>query len=418
MMRIRLPALLRHLPLRAALALLSAAPLTAPLPAHAATRTAYVHHVGDASTAWLVDWQAGHRAHAVASAGMGDGSWTDNGAGQRLVTFDAPITHEQQGVDCHGAFFPQRVEPRQVVFRPAGGTPRKGATQVVEIGQVVDEGGCTPGAVVPFGAPGDPGEAFDHLVMTARPSMADVLGGAPLAGFSETFLSDPVDVTPLWQDTVRIGAGDVTFATSGDVVGALLVDGWVVINLTGQQRAYTRISQDARTGAEVWLAATWSAGAPRNVWRTLMVQPRAGAGFGTAGQAARHWESGLFMGGNGPFWIDLYQDFTGLRIQDDLAAGTETTQPITWRFDGLKILQDRTTGDGLRERTWVPLANRGKTHWVMESETLSAAGGTSVVIAPRVNSYTDEGVAVKRFAGPQGKPSGGVARSRPGRPGA
>jgi hypothetical protein len=362
---------------------------------------AYVDHFSATTAAYLVDYQAAHRAHVVSLAGMGDGSFADNASGQRVVTLDAPIAYTQSTFDCNGLPMTQTVALDQLSFQLTSGTTRRGSAQVIELGRVIDVDGCTPGLVTPYGALTDAGLTTDQLLMTARPAITDLVPGVQLAGFTETPLDTPTDVFSLSADVVTFGTGSLTFAATGHAIAASVSNQWIVLALPGGARAFTRLSVDAHNGQEVWMAGSWNGTAPTNVWRALMVKPAAGAGFGGVTKASHRWESGLFRGTNNPFYIDLYKDGTGLRRSLDLAAGTESDTSITWRFSGLNIVQDRPSGGGTRERTWVPLANAGTTHWVMENEVNLTTG--LPIILPRVNYYLDEGVSPPPAATPRGR---------------
>lgn len=359
--------------------------------AAATTQIAYTYHDNSTNAAWIVDWQAGHRAHVVSYAGAADGTFADIPGGQRVIGFDTPYSYTYGSIDCNGQPFSQRVDVTQLSFRQTGGTAMKGTANLIELGTTTDIGGCTPGQVVPFGSLGDPGVASDALAMTLRPSTSDLVPGTSIAGFMEGTVGSFLDLGQTAEDVVTVNAGSITFATTGHVVPVGRSNGWLVLSLPGGgQRAYTRLSANATTGEEVWIDAPWVAGAPQATWRTMMVKPLAGAGFGGTTKAAKRWESGLFFGTNNPFYCDLYKDGTGTRRALDLAAGTESDTPITWHLDGANLVQDKTTGTA-RERTWSPLANIGTLHWVMEKEIFTVGGNYN--IAPRVNFYIDEGVA-------------------------
>jgi len=379
----------RLAPLCAALA--SAALAAAAPAARAATQQiSYVQHDNSTFTAYLVDWQSNrHRGHAVTQVGMGDGAYVDNAAGQRVLTFDAPIVHDVTSVDCNGELFTQHVALAQLSFQETSGTTRRGSTQVIELGTTTDVGGCTPGLVTPYGSLSDAGVTTDQLLMTARPAITDLVPGARIAGFSETVIASSLDAYLLNADVATVTATGLAFDATGDAIATTTTDGWIVENLAGGARAYTRLSVDTRTGQEVWMVGPWNGSAPTSVWRTLMVRPTTGAGFGGLARASHQWESGLFLGTRTPFYIDLYKDGTGLRRSLDLDAGTESDQAITWHFSGSNIVQDRGAGASQRERTWVPVANYGTRRWVLETEVFTSSG--QVVIAPRVNFYVDEG---------------------------
>ncbi len=374
----------------------TAALLAAGLPGAAiaaGTKSIAYYMPGDGtSTAYLIDWQPRSRARVVAGQGVQPGSVADNGT-QKLVTLDAPLSNTFANIDSCGEDILQRQDTAQVVVRDLPG----GISQIVEIGTITNLGGCEDGLVTPFGSPDDVGASKKRLSMSARPSVADLVPGTQIAGPSEEAWA-PGDIA-VAQDVVTLGAGTATFqATGHGFAAAFSPDQWLVFSLSGFQRAYTRVEVDSRTGGETWLKADWMAGAPTRVESAMFIKPAGGAGFGTMMQAARMWDSGIFIATRKPFFFYLYKTGTGERVQKDLDLGTESRTPITsWGLDGGNLWQQRLLGGGTiqRNRTWVPLRNEGsKTHWVMESEVQVDDTGATTLIKPRVNYYLDTGKAV------------------------
>lgn len=356
--------------------------------------------VGDGSSAtYLIDWQPKNKARVVNINGAGSGTVSDDGT-QKVVALTTPISYTYANWDDCGEEIQQRSDTNQLVVRDHTG----GVTEFVEIGTITNIGGCHDGQVEPFGSLTDEGRSLKRLAMTARPPVTDVAPGVQIAGFSEDVrLPGEFDVA---QDVVTVQAGNVQFQASGHVVPAAFdANQWMVLDLPSGQRAYTRLALDAKTGGETWMMADWSAGKPQRVEEVTMVKPAAGAGFGTVAQASRMWNSGLFIKTRTPFFFYLYKDGTGERVLKDLDLGTESRMPITsWGFNGLNLVQQRPYGPGTRDRTWVPLSNVAKNHWVMESETADDGSGPFVLIKPRVNYYVDTGKAVP--------PVGGLKASR------
>lgn len=380
------------MPIVTRLAVAALAPFALTTVAHAATSISYAPVDVSQLDAWLVTWQAGHRAHLVTSTGMSDGSWTQAADGTRTLVLDTPIVTQQQANDyCDPSGVKnQEVDLQQVTFHLTSGTMRKGNADVVGSGRTIDEDGCTPGAINPYTNPTMPTRQLD---MTARPSVADLVPGTTFAGFSETPFGDGT-LPILAQDVVKIGSGDVTFAATGHLDAMSMSDSWFVVDIGGgETRAFTRLTAMSN-GQEEWLVATWEAGAPTHVWQWMMTKPLSGAGFGGRAKAAHQWDSGLFMGSaTTTTWFDLYTDFTGTRTLHDVPSNTDFVQAVTWNFSGLNLVTHRVSGGFSRDRTWVPLANHGKLHFVMETETYTSAGGPGTTIYPRVNYYLDEGVA-------------------------
>lgn len=361
-------------------------------PAAAARTLAYVWPNFSSSSAWLVDWNTRGRAHIGTSVGGGDGTYTEDGT-QRVLTLTTPISVLLDSLDCNGLPFQQRTDYRQFIFRGLGGTARSGSAAVVEIGTTTDIGGCTPGQVVPFGSPDDPGVATNYLDMAFRAPVTDLLPGVQLVGLSEDPYSVVTGTQAMTQQAATLGASRLTFAGSGNSYPYTVVDQWLAYTLpAGASRRYTRLTRDARSGIETWLGADWIGTQVGPVWLALVTKARAGATFGTVKQAAHVWTSGLFIGSATNLEYDLYRNFTGQRVITD-ANGT-TVSPVTWAFSGNNLQTSRTVGNSQRLRTWVPVATYGLNHFVLEEETLFFSDGSSQrLIPPRLNYYVDGGPA-------------------------
>ncbi len=350
--------------------------------------------------AYLVEWLPGNRAQLVGFFGTRGGSVGASGT-QRVVTLDAPFTQVLPAgePDACGEFPDQQQDTLQVAVNQVSGNDRRGSVAIVTLGTLTNLTGCEAGRVTPFGALTDPGTPMNNLALALRPAVTDLVPGVALAGPSE---ESRALFNPPAADVVTLQAGGLgLFARTGSVRPvAFTADHWLVVTLAdGSQHGYARIAVDRRTGAETWLDAEWSGGAPLSVQQVLMVKPAAGAGFGSLRQTTRHWESGLFIGSASPFFIDLYRDGTGARILVDASTGGESRTPITWAYGGgtpASVVQRRLLGGGTvtGERTWVPLANAGRNHFVMEDEVfIDSAGGVSTLFRPRVNFYVDQGAA-------------------------
>ena len=366
----------------------------------AATKSTAYFKAGDGSSnAYLIDWKPNNRARVASILGAQPGGVANDGT-QKLITLDHPLSTTYLNYDDCGEEIQQRQDVNQVVVRDLTG----GVSQLVDIGTITNIGGCQDGLVTLFGSPTDEGASLKRLAMSARPPVTDLVPGTVIAGFSEDIMLP--GETAVAQDVATVQAGTVQFQTSGHIVGAAFdANQWLVINLPTGQRAYTRLAVDSKTGGETWLMADWVGGKAQRVEETLVVKPAAGAGFGTVTQASRMWNSGLFIESRTPFFFYLYKNGTGERVLKDLDLGTESRTPIpAWDFEGLNLVQHRPFGPGSRDRTWVPLTNVGKNHWVMESETADDGSGAIVLIKPRVNYYLDTGKAVPPANGLKASP--------------
>jgi hypothetical protein len=366
--------------------------LVGPASALSPNALAYVPVVASNSAGWLIDWTLPGRATLISAAGRRDGTVRRIGQ-QRVVTLDTPFSVQffSGELDCNGLQPELRQDTLQVAVERTAGTATRGESSVVELGTITTLTGCDAGRVEPFGSLSGPGLATSHLAMNLRPSVADLLPGVALAGVSEEPRFDDFPAV----DVMTVQAGGLAlFTASGSVLGLSVVDGWQVLALPSGERAYARIFVDRKTGAETWLDADWAAGEPTSVRARLMVKPVAGASFGGVRQASREWESGLFIGSPSPFFIYLYTDRTGERVNVDTATGTETRSPITWQFSGANIVQRRTLGGGTGQRTWQPLRSGGGATFVIESEIVLTAGEPPYSqIKPRINFYNDMGPA-------------------------
>jgi hypothetical protein len=373
----------------------------------------YVRSDDAGTDAWLVDWKTTpHSAHVSDLVGSADGTFTYDGT-QRLVTLNAPISVVIPAIDCNGLPMSQLVSIMQIVFRKTSGHELSGTAQVVEIGDIIDLDGCTPGLVTPFGSPTDPGVDTDFLDMTQRASTKDLVPGSEIAGMSEDPF-DPVNGTLVERAQVAtLDKGRVTFDSTHHTYQTTNSDGWLVVDYGAFQRGYTRLTRDKKLGKEVWFSAEWGNGAPTQVSRVLMVQPNAAAGFGGRTASSRDWESGLFALTDTPVHFLLFHDLTG-EFDQYQADGTVITQDVRWVKQSANIQIRRGDPAGTAyKRTWQPIANYGsRQHWVLETEDTYTAGvlsGTRIVT--RVNDYIDEGPATPPADTPK---SAGAAAAREG----
>ena len=385
---------------------LAAVALACTAAAHAAPHTS-ISYLSDPSltAAYVIDWDvATHRAHLVDAVGNGDGTYTDDGT-LRVLTLSAPIETTQDAFDCNGLPMTQTVDLLQLALRHVSGGAHKGSAQVVEIGTTTDIGGCTPGLVAPYGTTSDAGTTTTYLDMEDRPALDDLSHGGTLAGMSD---SDPnVDPTQLVARLTTFAHRSVTFANSGASVPRDVVDGWFVLDFGTFQRGYTRISVDPKTHAEAWLGAAWSAGRPASVFQTMMVVPNATAGFGGHNAQAHAWNSGLFLQSDSPTDFRLYTDDTGVFEEKDTSGNVLLSMPAQWADSGANLVIERSNNFAsyFYLRTWAPIADYGKAHFVLENEDMhDLAGGTVTPrIVPRVNFYVDEGKATPPATAPAAK---------------
>ncbi len=365
--------------------------------------------------AYVITWDTVHHtAHIAETFGTADGSYTDDGV-QRIITLDHPLVSTDYVYDCNGNVIPAEDDLLQLVLRSAGGAPKKGVTQLVPIGTVTDIGGCTPGQVTPYGSVTDAGYPMDRLAMSLRAPMDDLVAGAQIAGMTETPLAVPGDLGSLSADVTTFGAGSVTFNRTGHQFSTTLTaDGWLVIDFGSFQRGYTRLTQDARSGEEIWLGAEWQDNAPGVLELSMMAKPNAQAGFGGRGAASHDWASGRFLNSYAPTDYAMYHDYTGLRTATPVDGSDPYLTAYTWGLGGTDLQLAISGANGVDRRTWTPVANHGKTHFVIESGEEYDANGNWLytTILPRVNFFIDQGKTTKPAGQARAKTTASPLRGR------
>ncbi|HJV69147.1 hypothetical protein [Ideonella sp.] len=362
----------------------------AALTAAAASIAKPVAYYGGGVT-YLIDWKGTQQARVVSGAGARSGQVVDNGS-YRLVTLDEPFSYlNWSGNDSCGDF-EERLLTEQVLVRDLP----HGQAQIIEMGEDKFFGGCQDGQSTPFGSPDDEGHIGKRLAMSLRPPMSDLLPGVQIAGPSEA--SWPTDYRAPGQDVVTVLDGAVAFMGTGHSFPASFSpDGWWVMDVSGFQRAQTRLSTDAKTAGETWMVADWSGGLPQRVGTSMFVKTAPTAGFGTMRQAARSWQSGATIGTNTPYFTNLYKNGTGERLLKYLDTGLEYHDPITsWGLDGHDLWWQRVRpGDFVQNRRWTPLRDEGtKIRWVMDHSEFVMDSGEVLSAPPWVTYYVDTGKAI------------------------
>jgi len=380
-----------------------AALMGGPLAAQAANRTvAYVGESGyGQNLAYLVEWRSGGtRANLVANAGLASGAVSTLGLNQ-VITLDVPFSEVGLGdpTTCDGLQPDVRFDTLRIGIRQRSGNANKGLSAVSTAGSATTLTGCEAGKVVAWGEISDTsGLNALHRAMSARAPVDDLVVGAKLTGMSVQ------GSTVVEQPGVDIGifqaGGLLQMALAGTTVPYTLgADGWFVLDLgAAGQRGYLRLTAADGRGIEQWLAADMAGGVPQRVQSALMLKPVDGTAWGTVAETSRMWESGLFTKTTNPFFVYLYKDGTGERVQKSLVDGSETRTPINaWLIDTGIVSQDRVLGNGtIRRRLWVPQLRLGKSMGVLEAEkAINPDGSSQWVILPRVNNYVDTGKAVK-----------------------
>ena len=368
-----------------------------------AVQTAY-YSVG---TAYLVDTNAKTKTAQVAtSLGASSGRYVDSGT-QKTISLTTPLSYEVFG-DWTNCQVQQtwRRDVQSLVLKRLNGTAKKGQTALVELGIDTETAGCNVGRVTPFGSSDDMGITLNHLALSNRPSMADVRPGTRWAGLHEgiytpqQYFSGSVaaDIVT-WQ-----GDGRVRFEQSGLLVDSVTTaDGWWTLSLPSGDRAYTRLSLDKTTGAEVWLLGDRSNG--KLTWAAAwwVIPMKLGKGFGDVIAASRSWENGL---SNGEFFRNMYSDFSEDAYQYNPDTGSwERLLGWNWRFEGMNVIHTRSTSGYVRNRIWEPVRRVGVNQWVMDNDRFTDPN-TGVPLAPFIRQvflHIDSGPAVKPTTGRLGR---------------
>lgn len=386
----------------------------------AAPAISYVPDTLLGSSAYLVESHGGDAVRLVSRYGAATGTATRQGnisTVRLLATIDAE--YYLSDVDACGEQPLVRDSLQRVQFTRMEGTPKLGRSSIVTMGFVTYLTGCEIGKVVPYGSPSDVGWTALHRDMLLRESTADLVPGVYLAGMSrdEVLLPDEPWAL-LTADIVQFQTGgSLRFMLDGVVVDSTVTpDRWIVLNLNGMQRGYTRLRTDPVTHGESWLEARFEGGVPVTMQQTLMVKPQQGASFGGVAQTARVWASSVTYGEPDTFSIHLYTDGTGDRVSR-YADGTADREPVTWHYAGKNVQIDRDVIPGFgfyTRRTWQPLKTRGPVHFVMESEIGWLVGDPAPHprIPRRVMAYLDDGPAVPPTARATTAPRAKAAATR------
>ena len=154
--------------------------------------------------------------------------------------------------------------------------------------------------------------------------------------------------------------------------------------------------RERATGGEIWFGAEWVDGAPASIELTPAVAPTWDAGFGDLADSAHQWSDGMFQI-YAPTDFCLYRDHSGTEVVTTGEGGLPASQsPLTWTRDGAALSVSHTDGGSTVVHTWRPVANHGRTHFVIESEELYANRvDIGPAFAPRLNWLVDEGKAVR-----------------------
>lgn len=351
-------------------------------------QTAYFSVPKASYQTYLVTWQSPTRAEVVNIGGIRGADQIGTVRKPRLRLDQPLVSYKEVYSDVCGSTYTVESSTDQLAFESLRGDPGNQRALITFIGQDLALDGCLAGQVTPFKGT----TVFNERNMSSREPMTDLRPGVQLAGLREA--GDPVGQGVEQQLATLLPGRKLRFDDTGTVVDArFTADGWLVYDSPEGTRGYTRLYREPSAG-ENWLEARFEGGKPVQVIERLMVKPRQPAGFGGVAATARHWESGLFIGLDPAFFIDLYRDYTGDRVSVAQDPYEEVRTPITWGYAGNQVVQTRLVGTSTLTRTWRPIRTQGPYRWVLESEVSQQADGSSfTVFPPRVNYYVDQGPA-------------------------
>lgn len=351
-------------------------------------QTAYFSVAKSSYQAFLVTWQSATRAELVNADGVRGADQVGSLRKPRLRLDQPLVSISEAYSDVCGSTYTLQSSTQQMVFESLRGDPGNQRALITFIGEDLALDGCQAGLVTPFKGT----TVFNEQGMSFREPMTDLRPGTQLAGLREA--GDPVATGVEQQLATFLPSRQLRFDDTGTVVSPMFTaDGWLVYDSTEGQRGYTRLYREP-SAAENWLEARFEGGKPVQVIERLMVKTRQPASFGSVAATARRWESGLFIGEDPGFFIDLYRDFTGERVSIYQDPFQEIRTPITWGYEGSNVVQTRLAGTSTLTRTWRPIRTQGPYRWVLESEvSRSADGNEATVFPPRVNFYVDQGPA-------------------------
>lgn len=333
--------------------------------------------------AYVLDTQKqGRTAHIATTLGAADGTYKD-GDSTRTVTLTNAIK-ASIGYQVPGCIIPGTADRyiQQVIFRRKEGSPRRGQSEVIDIGVDVITGGCNVGEKVPFGSPLDAGASLSHLALTARPSMKNVRPGTAWAGLHESPYS-PLPSPFVLADAVDyLSTGDVRFMSSGLLVSSnMTADGWWVLSLARGERRYTRLTKPDDTGGELWLFGDYADGRLKwaHAWWAIRRDPS--AAFGDVAAVSRQWAD---QRDPGHTFTNLYSDLTADRYVFD-AQSSVWWRDIGWVWavsaDAISMRQTRPNQALLR--SWTPVRSGLNHLWVLDQTVLNPDSLLPRITIPR-----------------------------------
>lgn len=344
--------------------------------------------------AYVLDIQKqGRTAHVATTLGAADGTYEDADS-TRTVTLTNAIK-ATIGYQVAGCVIPGTADRyiQQIIFRRKEGTPRRGRSEVVDIGVDIITGGCNVGEKVPFGSPSEVGVSLSHLAMSARPSMKNVRPSTTWAGLHESpyvplpspfVIADAVDY---------LSTGQVQFLSSGLLVSSnMTADGWWALSLARGERRYTRLTKPDDSGGELWLFGDFADGRLKWAHAWWVIQRDPSAAFGGIATLSRQWAD---QRNPGHAYTNLYPDLTADNYIFD-AQSSVWWRDIGWTWtasaDAISMRQNKPNQPLLR--SWTPIRSEATLLWVLD-QTVSNPGSSlpRITIPRQLVRFSDVGPA-------------------------
>lgn len=339
---------------------------------------------GGTATVWAYDLAS--RATKLRT----EATWTQSTEAVSLV-LAMPMTQEVYEYDPMG--FPTRGELRveELRLKQHLGDAHGGAASLSLIGSAVFVEGDFVGQPIDVLTTANFGPRPYRLMTSVdigrrMPIAAsEIATGSRLAG---VLTSAALQGTPFAADgsldILRFaGTGVGLLEETGSAVSWTLADDWLTVVHGAQQVRYARLSRDASTGEEHWVAILRDGGVDTAAHHLRMVVADPSPAF-TAETVQRAWFLSLAYRVAEPRYlhITVYADGTVHRIGPTLG---------TWALDSNGRIDMLTPifGTSVQTRRWIPVKRVGDHQWVLQRV---AVDGVAAMILTMV---TDKGAAVK-----------------------
>ncbi|MFT3666495.1 Ig-like domain-containing protein [Piscinibacter sp.] len=270
-------------------------------------------------------------ATVVRRMGAGEATWTVS-AGAMTLTMQQPYSYPELVFNpISGTLDSTRVDITGYRLEQVVGSSSVGDVLVHEFGTRTMLDGSAAGQVEPFATAGRLCRSVDLAKVTALQTSEFTAGSQWGGVISGAFNLDPpfnLGNAPA-ADILGIAEGSsATLIRSARAVNWTVNDGWLRLTDGSTDRRYARLSRDAVTGEEHWLAVDFDAGVMTRAVEMLTVKVEPGLVFATAASSHRRWQSPFGTLTN-RLYHDAYSDGTGALLD---GAG-EVLIPNTWTVD-------------------------------------------------------------------------------------